>query len=195
MKSFRLGVLGLGMGAMLLCCTACGAATSSPASPSSRSAAGRQPRQVNPAMQAALEVIRLEPVVPFSSSQVQKMVPILQALAKTPNEASADLATQGKAIEALFTATQQEALKNMAAAGPGAAGGPAGGFGGGPGGAGARAGAGRGAGGFRFSRSGSSASGAGAPRFNPAAIYQRAISTLQGGGAPSSSTAGAATGA
>lgn len=193
LKTVRARLLASGLGTLLLFCSACGAAAgATPAAGGTSGAAhgpagargGRAPRALNPAMRAAIDVIRLEPVVPFTSAQVQKIVPLLQGLAKAPNASASQLASEGQAIEAQFTATQQEALKNMAAAGPtgaaGATGSAGGGFG--PGGRGFPPGGGRG----RFSRSGS---GAGGTPPGPAAIYQRAISILQGAGSSTGSSA------
>ena len=168
--ALRVAVAGVGIAGLVLFSAACG-----------RPAAARHGRTVDPAVAAALEVIRVEPVVPFTAAQVAKLVPILQGLAQAPTESAANLAAKATQMEAVFTATQQEALKNM---GPGqgfAGGGTARARGAGgsrPGGATA------GASGTRRFSGPPGAAGAGGTRgqFTGAAIYPRALATLQGGG-------------
>ncbi len=173
-RRVRARVLPAGALVLALCTTACGAgAAKAPAAARSSSVSGARRFALNPAEQAALEIVRLQPVVPFSPGQVKTLLPLLQGLQANPNQPPATLSQDGKTIEAAFTALQQEALKNMGSStGPG-------GFGGRPG-AGARRFSGvRRSAGPRFSRSGSGG-GPGARGGGPAFIYQLAINTLEG---------------
>jgi hypothetical protein len=167
----------------------------SPAASSSRAARGQR-RQLDPAQLAALEIIRLQPVVPFSPAQVQQLVPILQSLAANPNLPADQLSAKAQQIEAVFTATQKQALQNMGSQ-TGAF--PGGGFG--------RSGAGAGPGGTFVRRrpasgsasgpqaggvgpagaaSGSGSNGRGPGRLGAGGVYQLAIATLQGQATPGS---------
>ncbi len=141
--------------------TAGGAATVA----SVQSGAGSHRFRPNPALRAASEIVLVAPVVPFSARQVHELVPLLQALAKDPNLPAAQLAARAKALTAVLTAQQLQALHNMEKAHyTGPSGFPAGGSG------------------FRF-RGAPAAKGktaAARRRFNPSAIYQRAIAVLEG---------------
>jgi hypothetical protein len=147
----------------------CGAsaATATPAGSPPATHAGSGPRRFrpNPALRAASEIVLVAPVVPFSARQVHELVPLLQALAKDPNLPAAQLAARAKALTAVLTAQQLQALHNMEKAHyTGSSGFPAGGSG------------------FRF-RGAPAAKGktaAARRRFNPSAIYQRAIAVLEG---------------
>lgn len=192
---------------LLVALAGCGAGApagggAAPAASASASSAARP--GLNPAQVAASEIIRLQPVVPFSSAQVATLLPILQALAGNPALPAAQLATDGQQLQAVFTSTQQEALKNMgsqsgAGFGPGGTA-PRSGFSGtgagggaftGPfrrgGASGSRSGPGPGArsstsgGGPRTSGAGPSGFAAGrGGAFAAGGIYQIAIETLQG---------------
>ena len=146
-------------------------------------AAGAKRRfRANPAIRAASEIIQVAPVVPFSAQQVKTLVPMLQALAKDPKLSASALAAKAKALTAVLTTQQTQALRNMlkshfTTTGPFFAGG---------------------ARGRRRPAGGAAHPPKGARHFNPASIYRRAIAVLQrkatgGFGAPgaSSTTAGA----
>lgn len=167
----------------MLSTAACGAAArpagTAGTSAASSSAAPRA-RALNPAQQAALEIVRVQSVVPFSKTQIQALLPMLQALQTDPRQPAATLAQDAKQIEAVLSTLQREALKNMGSNNstgfPGASGFP-------------RFRSRTAAGAFRRFRSRSGAgsfSGAG-PRFSRKGlgggagfIYTLAIDTLQG---------------
>ena len=192
----RRGVLLAAAAGLALVLASCGAAGSPTTSgqPSSTGSAPARVRTLNPAEQAAADIIRVQSVVPFSPAQIQTLVPMLQALAANPNQTASVLATDGRALQAVLTSMQQEALRNM-----GSASGPGGFFpGGGPGPAGFR---GRRSPSLRAQGSGSGApSGSGVGRARgPSLIYTLALDRLQGTApslpAPGSGTAGAPAGA
>lgn len=166
-----LGVLAVSMMGVAGCGAGTAAATRTPAG------GARGGGSANPAMRAAVEIIRLQPVVPFTPQQVQQLVPILQALASNPNLPAAQLTAKAQQIEAVLTDTQKTALSNMGSAGG--------------------IGPGQGAGGFRRGASGLGSDGGrpgqgGRPRqpgasgtargrsFSPGGVYQLAIDALQG---------------
>ncbi len=66
----------------------------------------------NPAARAAVEVIRIESVAPFSPVQVQHLVPVLQALAEQPSQSRLALARRAGAMESVLTKGQRNALAN-----------------------------------------------------------------------------------
>ena len=139
---------------------------------------------LKPTQLAALEIVRVQSVVPFSAAQLQQLIPMLQALQANPHQPAATLAQDAKNMEAVFSPLQNEALKNMGSNGstgfPGTSGFPR-----------FRSGtaSGSAAGAFRRFRSNSgsgSSSGAG-PRLSRTGpgggagfIYTLAIDTLQG---------------
>jgi uncharacterized protein (DUF1778 family) len=157
---------GCGSGAAPSAAPGTAAGTAAPAAAAggavTRTAAGRPSGgrrfTPNPALRAASEIILVAQVVPFSHSQVERLLPVLRALAAHPAEPPAELASRARAITAVFTRLQLEAIRNLEKS---------------------RFGQGRP---FRAPQAGSSPAGARARgrRFNPAAIYQRAILVLEG---------------
>ncbi len=144
-------------------------------------AAGAKRRfKPNPAIRAASQIVLVAPVVPFSAQQVKTLVPMLQALAKDPKLSASALAAKAKALTAVLTTQQTQALRNMlkshfTTTGPFFAGGA------------------HGARGRRRPAGGAAHPPKGARHFNPASIYRRAIAVLQGKatggfGAPGAST-------
>lgn len=87
---------------------ACGRATASGAA---GGAAGSLP-QLNPAERAAFEIVRLQTIVPFTSAQAQQLEPLLRSLIRDPNVSAGVLAADAKKITAVFTPTQDTAIKN-----------------------------------------------------------------------------------
>jgi len=131
--------------------------------------------RANPALAAASAIVLVAPVVPFSPEQVKKLLPILESLAKDPDQPPAELSAKAREMLAVLTPLQREALQNLRRAHFASPSGQAPRL-------------------FRRPAAGSR------PRraFDPAAIYQRAILVLEGkatggfGGFPgASATAGA----
>ncbi len=182
---------------LALATAACGAGSAggkAAVAAGSSSSAARPHFTLNPAETAALDIVRLQPVVPFTSAQVQQLVPMLQALAADPNQPASALTADGARIEAVFTSTQQEALKNM-----GSGTGPGFRFSGGAAGPGGSGGAFRGRSGTAGAlRRSSAASGAGRRPFRSGSgaggasfAYTAAINTLEGKAAfPGATAAG-----
>ncbi len=98
----------VGVAAALLGMVLAGCAKAAPASTAGQTTA----RKLNPAQTAAFEIIRVQSIVPFTAAQDQQLEPMLSALAKDPKQTAAQLAADAKQITAVFTATQQTALKN-----------------------------------------------------------------------------------
>ena len=190
-------VSGLALAGCLLVLAGCGAAAATTATGASGGAAtppaaatgsahgapasaAKRGFKRNPAIRAASEIILVAPVVPFSAQQVKTLVPMLQALSKDPKLSTSALASKAKALTAVLTTQQTQALHNMlkshfTTTGP---------FGS------------RGARGRRRPAGGAAHRPKGtAPRhFKTSSIYQRAIAVLQGKatggfGAPGSTTA------
>ena len=118
----RRPVLAAGLALVVLGLAGCGAAATTKGA-----AASTKAPKLNPAETAAFEIVRLQSIVPFTTAQDQTLETILSALAKDPNQSASALAAQAKAITAVFTPTQQTAIKN---AGLGSV--TTAGFGGGP---------------------------------------------------------------
>lgn len=103
----RRPVLAAGLALVVLGLAGCGAAATTKGA-----AASTKAPKLNPAETAAFEIVRLQSIVPFTTVQDQTLEPILSALAKDPNQSASALAAQAKAITAVFTPTQQTAIKN-----------------------------------------------------------------------------------
>lgn len=173
----RLRTLGAAAALLGMVLAGCGKA------PTAASTAGKPAApKLNPAETAAFEIVRVQSIVPFTASQVSELEPMLSALVKDPNQTATQLAADAKQITAVFTPTQQTALKN---AGLGSVTALGGGFGGG-------AFAGRHFSGTRPHFSGTrphfsgtrphfSGTGSGKrPAFNASFVYTLALDTLEG---------------
>jgi len=194
MRMAQMAVVAVVAGGLLIA-AGCGSSVAAKTVKSSSSSARRF--NSNPAIQAAEDIIRLQPVVPFSHVQVNEIVPILQQLASNPAASSGTLSKDAATIKGYFTTVQTQALANMAAAGPGAGGfrppsGASGTF---------FFRSGTGGGHFSGSRpfaslpSGTRPSGTrGGSTFSLAAIYNLAIRTLEGKAGASSSSNGSSVG-
>lgn len=205
----RRPIVAAGLALAVLGLAGCGAATTK----TGAAAASKAPK-LNPAETAAFEIVRLQSIVPFTAAQDQTLEPILSALAKDPNQSASALAAQAKAITAVFTPTQQTAIKNaglgsVATAGFGGGGFARGGHFSGTPPAGAHfsgtrkfSGTHKFSGTGHFSRTGKGGAGA----FGPSLAYTLALDTLEGktlgrpggfpgapGGGSSSSSSGGST--